>query len=138
MIITGLDEARTIAIWYTPLNKELDFLGCLQRPENSTQSMNGKPRDPDGYDFDYQFCYYKDDQAFNSEDEKYWYHVEINAMPVDEVLEKIRSLTKMLARMSGHESQLSEIVNDGDWKRFMATFMAQPWAHTKAEKVSHA
>ncbi len=133
-----LDEARTIAIWYTPLNKELDFMGCLQRPEDPTKSMSGKPRDPDGYDFDYRFRYYKDDQAFNSEDEKHWYHVEIHAMPVVEVLEKIRLLTKMLARMNDHEAQLSEIVNDGDWKKFIDTFRAQPWAHMKAEKVSHA
>lgn len=132
-----LDETKTIAIWYAPLNKELDFMGCLQHPDDPEKDRDGNPRQPGGYDFNYRFRYYKDDMVFHSEDEKHWYHVEIHPMPVSEVLDKLRMLTKVLVRMSDN-AQLDEVVNTGDWKKFFEEFSSKPWAHMQIEKEAHA
>lgn len=129
-----LDENRTLAIWYAPINKDLDFLGCLQRPEHPTTRPDGSPRPPGEYDFDYRFRYYRDDNVFHSQDEKHWYHTEIPAIPMEEALAKLRGLLVVLTRMNGDNHivpKIEEIVNTGDWQKFMNVFLSKPWAHAQ-------
>jgi hypothetical protein len=133
-----LDESKTIAIWHAQLNDWMDFIGCLQHPDDPEKDPDGKPRKPGEYDFNYRIRVYRDDLVFDSQDEKYWYHVEVGARPVEDALEKIRQLTNKLVSVVGHDAKLFEIVNTGDWEKFIAEFRTMPGTHERVEKVAKA
>jgi len=121
-----LDEARTLALWYTLLNKDVDVLGCLQL------ALGDYKETPTHFEFVYRFRYYRDDNIFHSQDEKHWYSVKIKGSQA-EAMARIRSiLERMIVLVSDNHVQpkLEEIVHrPGHWQEFQNEFFAKPWMH---------
>src|SRR5882762_5678627 len=85
-----LDKARTVALWYALINKDVDLLGCIQTAGDDYKEL------PTHYIFDYRFRYYRDDNVFHSQDEKHWYRVKMVAPSREAVLAKVRSILERL------------------------------------------
>jgi hypothetical protein len=55
-------DEHTVAIWYLQTTSTQDWTAALRELEPEAK-----------YELTYRFRYYKDDKAFESEDEKHWY-----------------------------------------------------------------
>lgn len=115
-----LDE-KTIGIWYIKLSPGSDYLASMR------DDGDGKMR------LDYRFRYYKDANAFDSEDEKSWYTGTTKSTR-EEALESIRRIISVMETISGNRGA-ELLIENGDVQKFLVELRKQPWAHTKTEPL---
>lgn len=112
-----IDE-NTVGIWYIQLSRRSDWMGSIRRDVSGA------------FILDYRFRYYKDDKAFDSEDEKHWYKV--TSKELQTLLDNTRQLVGAMATVSGGE-QWECMRGERTPKEFFEAFKALPFVHTKVE-----
>jgi hypothetical protein len=124
-----------LGLWFIGLDDKIDFMGCLQPVKDK----------PGSFHFDFRFRYHKDDQVFDSQDEKHWYHVETKETSTpDEAIHKIRGLVFKLAEMQSHDGpnppQVDELLyrDYPNFDAFMEAFSNKPYAYSKIATKEYA
>lgn len=125
-----LDSANPpIGIWYIKLEEKTDFMACLQ----------SNPENPQHFNLDFRFRYYRDEKVFTSEDVRSWYHI-IDTLSANEneAIRKVRAVVLRLCEMQSHDTpedapQMTELLyrDYRDFQDFLQAFQNQPFYHGK-------
>lgn len=110
-------DEKVVAIWFINTTETQDWMACLREV---------KPEEE--YELIYRFRYYKDDKAFDSEDEKSWYKGRITGTRAY-VLASTRAVAKIMEEFAA--GKLYELVNEGDYEAFVKKFMDAPFVYAK-------
>lgn len=118
---------KTVAIWFLAVTPTTDWMAHIEELEPEAS-----------YKLTYRFRHYKDDNHFDSADEKNWYSgtcagtrafciASIRA--VGQTMASVRA-----AEVAVHLGPLYEILNDtGDTQDFMRRLMDAPFAYARQE-----
>lgn len=111
-----LDE-KLVGVWYLQTTTTQDWMAVIRElvPEQK-------------YELTYRFRYYKDDKAFDSEDEKSWYRGEISGTR-NYVVFGLRSAAEMMATAA--VGKVYEYLNDGDFSAFVKRFQDAPFVFAR-------
>jgi hypothetical protein len=114
-----LDE-QIVAIWFLATMEGQDWLCGLREliPDEK-------------YSLTYRFRYYKDEKAFDSQDEKNWYEAEISGTR-NYALLIVRDLAKQMKAASMYGEPLYEFVNNGDFDDFKRRFDQAPFLFARS------
>lgn len=93
---------KTVGVWFMPITETQDWMATVREVEPDAR-----------YELVYRFRYYKDDKAFDSQDEKNWYKATATGTRAY-VLAGIRMAASMMAEHA--IGKLYEIIND---RKFM-------------------
>jgi hypothetical protein len=117
-----------LGLWFIALNDKTDFMGCLQSVKDN----------PGNFRFDFRFRIHKDDQVFDSEDEKHWYHMQTKEpTTADEIIHSTREVILRLAEIQSHDGPKAPEVDEllwrdyNDWDQFIKAFQDKPYAYAK-------
>jgi len=96
------------------------------------------------YSLTYRFRYYKDDNAWDSEDKKNWYEAEVTGTRAY-CLASLRSVAEQLAkaarlRQEGNAEvgRVYEVINDSGYDEFQRKFMDMPFVFARQETKEQA
>lgn len=108
---------NTVGIWFCYLGNDSDWMGSASEEAGVFHLI-------------YRFRYYKSDDAWDNKDKKNWYEGTHKGGTRDEVIDKMRTMLKLMelkSRSKGYEL----LMVDGNIDEFMGEFNKQPWVHTK-------
>jgi hypothetical protein len=111
-----IDE-KIVGIWYVRLTETSEWMAALRELVADEK-----------YELVGRFRYYKDDQVFDSKDEKSWFRGTATGTRNYCIL-GLRETAKSLEALSGRESY--EIVNDHGLEEFQKEFMKAPFVYVR-------
>jgi hypothetical protein len=109
---------KTVGLWFTGLNINADWLGCL------AELPSGK------FEIKYRFRYHEDDKHFDSADRRSWYKG-TTSLSREEAIKAIREMVANLNSAGGDGPVYEVMMDDGGPEVFLERLTAMPFAQKR-------
>jgi hypothetical protein len=114
-------DEKIVGMWVFP----------MRTPEGNYLAAIRELVPDEKYELTYRFRYYKDDEVFDSKDERSWYRGTLSGTR-NYVIGSFRAVVKLLAQVQG--VQYDEVLYEGDLRAFSRKVQALPCMFMRQEK----
>lgn len=115
-------DEKIVGVWFLSTAVDQDWMAAI------TEIELGKV-----YELNYRFRYYhpESQNPWDEMDRKSWYKGVIQG-PREFAIEGVRQVGKSMVNL-GSVGELYEVLNNGDYAKFLEEFQAQPWVFSRQE-----